>query len=88
MSVNICVKVQKFISKAVYAPANDRIKPELIVTTEIIASEMHMLDSGGANANSNTSHSTHAPAGNINQAANPQLEPVAEMKDFDDDIPF
>ncbi len=59
-------------------------------TTEIIANEMHMLDSRGANANSsNTSNSTHAPAAaTTNQAANPQLEPVAEIKDFDDDIPF
>ncbi len=57
-------------------------------TTEIIANEMHMLDSRGANTNSNTSHSTHAPTAANNPAANPQLEPVAEVKDFDDDIPF
>jgi single-strand DNA-binding protein len=56
-------------------------------TTEIIANEMHMLDSRSSSANSN-----HPVATTTQQNSNtPQQQPVeaaAEIKDFDDDIPF
>lgn len=56
-------------------------------TTEIIANEMHMLDSRGGAGNTPNPSSSRAPAEN-QAAASPQHETVAEMKDFDDDIPF
>lgn len=54
-------------------------------TTEIIANEMHMLDSKGANA-SNASHAAAAPQQTTTQSQ--PAEAVMDVKDFDDDIPF
>lgn len=55
-------------------------------TTEIIANEMHMLDSRGAGNASGASASTTTSA-TAAQPPSPPAEP-AEIKDFDDDIPF
>ena len=63
-------------------------------TTEIIANEMHMLDSRGGNAgsnpatNSNNSTSSSQPQQPAAAAAMPADEAVMSAKDFDDDIPF
>lgn len=54
-------------------------------TTEIIANEMHMLDSRGANAASGAPHAAATPQ--ASNAAQP-TEAVMDVKDFDDDIPF
>ncbi len=57
-------------------------------TTEIIASEMQMLDGRGATAGGGTSNY------NQNNQSSPQSQPMAAtstaatMEDFDDDIPF
>jgi len=57
-------------------------------TTEIVASEMQMLDSrGGAGGNFNQDHASSSPAASNKPAATQQ--PVASgVDDFDDDIPF
>jgi len=63
-------------------------------TTEIIANEMHMLDSRGSNAGNNTAANSNnaAPSSQPQQsvagAAMPAEEAVMSAKDFDDDIPF
>jgi single-strand DNA-binding protein len=61
-------------------------------TTEIIANEMHMLDSRNANANTvATSNNSPATATSSQQQSNnPPAAPegIAAAKDFDDDIPF
>ncbi len=58
-------------------------------TTEIVASEMQMLDSRGGSANFDQSQSQHssAPAQSQSQSA-PQQQAPAPAGDFDDDIPF
>ncbi|QLH42356.1 MAG: single-stranded DNA-binding protein [Coxiellaceae bacterium] len=54
-------------------------------TTEIIANEMHILDSRNAGANTQ-----QAAAGNAqnNSNANNTVPEMADVKEFDDDIPF
>lgn len=61
-------------------------------TTEIVASEMQMLDSRG---DSGTQNQNHAPQQSYQQRQAPQNQqgyqqqmPGAGMPDFDDDIPF
>ncbi len=61
-------------------------------STEIVASEMQMLDSrgggmGGGYPDDNEYASRPAPRQN-NPAPAPQQAPAGEMPDFDDDIPF
>jgi len=58
-------------------------------TTEIVASEMQMLDSrGGGSANFDQSYNQSAtPAQSQSQSA-PQQQAPAPAGDFDDDIPF
>lgn len=56
-------------------------------TTEIIASEMQMLDSRGAGAGGN--NGGYAPAQSNNQSSpSQQQQPSMANDDFDDDIPF
>lgn len=64
-------------------------------TTEIIASEMHMLDSkkdDGYNAHNTPSSTTRTPRGNNNSSSAPPpqsvMPPVPDYADFDDDIPL
>ena len=70
-------------------------------TTEIIASEMHMLDSRGNGGNGGNHHSAKPhPAAESTEAATAEEQPQAEQKSsesvagggsaesFDDDIPF
>lgn len=56
-------------------------------TTEIIANEMHILDSrnSGSNAQQPVAANNAAPAAHSNNAAPVEM---ADVKDFDDDIPF
>jgi len=56
-------------------------------TTEIIASEMQMLDSRGGGS-SDFSQSQGAPAQSAPQSAPSQAAPAPANNDFDDDIPF
>jgi single-strand DNA-binding protein len=57
-------------------------------TTEIVASEMQMLDSRNAPAGESM-QKTKAPAAKPNQAPAPATAAASEeMGDFDDDIPF
>lgn len=59
-------------------------------TTEIIANEMHMLDSKGGNGQSDyaAAASQHSNSSNSN-TSNEQTAGVAQdVPDFDDDIPF
>lgn len=63
-------------------------------TTEIIANEMHMLDSrsagGGHGAESTSSKQQHRTTTTTDsqQAAQPKANPDASAANFDDDIPF
>lgn len=59
-------------------------------TTEIIATEMHMLDSRGANANNQLANEQHKSDATADHAAHqPSPETAgAGAADFDDDIPF
>ena len=61
-------------------------------TTEIVASEMQMLDSRGGDGNQNQAPQQQRPAQNNQQQA-PQPQPqqpntTPNFDDFDDDIPF
>lgn len=57
-------------------------------TTEIIANEMHILDSRNANAGSHTTHSSPAHEEfDVNHNSIPHHESTAH-ESFDDDIPF
>ncbi len=56
-------------------------------TTEIIASEMQMLDSRGGGS-SDFNQSQGAPAQSAPQSAPSQAAPAPANNDFDDDIPF
>ncbi|HHH36740.1 MAG TPA: single-stranded DNA-binding protein [Gammaproteobacteria bacterium] len=53
-------------------------------TTEIIASDMQMLDSRGGGAGAGFDQSASQPA----EAARPQPAAAGNIDDFDDDIPF
>lgn len=59
-------------------------------TTEIIANEMHILDSRSGGGGSGNANNQAAPAHSAatTPAQVPALETAAEVKDFDDDIPF
>jgi single-strand DNA-binding protein len=60
-------------------------------TTEIIAGEMHMLDSRGASGNTSSPTQTAIPTASAPASQQPvpqQAESLATVKDFDDDIPF
>ncbi len=54
-------------------------------TTEIIANEMQMLDSKGANAGQE--HQSHSKS-NVAESPKPSAQPEAAVAEFDDDIPF
>lgn len=56
-------------------------------TTEIIASEMQMLDSRGGGS-SDFNQSQGAPTQSEPQSASSQAAPAPMSNDFDDDIPF
>lgn len=59
-------------------------------TTEIVASEMQMLDGKGgtANAGGYQSQPQSAPMESQQSAPRSSQQPAAAMADFDDDIPF
>lgn len=60
-------------------------------TTEIIANEMHILDSRNNNAHANAAASAGQPAASAHSGASQSPQPVeatAEVKEFDDEIPF
>ncbi len=59
-------------------------------TTEVIANEMHMLDSRSASGHGaeSTSSKQHHTTTDTQQASQPKANPDAASADFDDDIPF
>jgi len=59
-------------------------------TTEIVANEMQMLDSRGAEMGGGASYQNQAPQPSASQQNAPQAAPAAPQpsNDFDDDIPF
>jgi len=59
-------------------------------TTEIIANEMQILDSRNAAQQGSSATNSHATNGSAaNNANQPAMDPAfADIKDFDDDIPF
>lgn len=57
-------------------------------TTEIIGSEMQMLDSRGAQQSSNAPYPSQQQASSAAPAVPSAKEPAPAMDSFDDDIPF